>query len=535
MNNNDINEQDTQINAQSDSGIQLPERKGANLAFSVLLSITVILLLIVSGFLFTKNKRHKYQAAIPMQIIYIPWDPIDWFSLKKNPILYKSMADIIDEMFGDNFFYKEYLEKPEEIDVAVTQQYFDDSLKLINRNFIRQVPETSLKKSITNELNLLFKEAFNIKNKDKKPEEITGEPIKVDLSELNLRNDFINQIINKYGNEVDSRVLAYATIMGLFKGIDDPYSFVLGSKSLEDMMERLSDKTFGGVGLLLEASPDNDNLLTVVEPLEGTPAEKAGIAPGDVITKVDDFPTKKVDMTVSVSKIRGKKGTPVNLEIKRGSQTLLFKVIRDDIKTVSVSHKMLGDSIGYIRVRQFATGTVEEFEEALADLRSKEAKGLIIDLRNNGGGLLDSGLTLSSLFLEPGSIIMKKMQRGNVVNSFYGGTDNRITIPTILLINRFSASASEIMAGALKDNKRAILLGERTFGKGSVQQVFERSDGSAIKMTIAYFMSPNGDIINKKGVMPNYLKEMQPIHVGRADDTQLKQAEKLLGNIIEKQ
>ena len=544
MNDNEINEAieanepEPQTQIEIDNTISIPERKGANLAFTILISTTIILLFFV-GFLFVKTKKQqqRYQASIPMQIIYIPWDPVDWHSLKKNPLLYKSMSDVVDEMLDENFFYEEYIKKPESIGVAVTQTYFDDSLRLIDKNFIRHVSETVVKKAIKSELNLLFKEYSNIKKKEqevaskdgkKNLEENFEKPLQADISDLDLHNNFLNLVVNRYGSKIDSRVLSYSVIIGLFKGINDPYSFVLGADSLDDMMERLSDKTFGGVGLLLESSPENDNMLTVVEPLEGTPAYKAGILPGDIIIKIDDSPTKKVDMNVSVSKIRGKKGTPVKLEVKRDTKTLVFDVIRDDIKTISVTHKMLDNAIGYIRVRQFATGTVEEFEKALEDLRLKNVEGLIVDLRNNGGGLLDSGLTLSSLFLEPGSIIMKKMQRGNIVNSFYGGTSNPITLPTVLLINRFSASASEIMAAALKDNHSAILLGERTFGKGSVQQLFQRDDGSAIKMTIAYFMSPNCNIINKKGVMPDYLKEMKPIDVGRAKDTQLQQAERLL-------
>ncbi len=560
---------------------EVKNKSKINILIYAVAFVTVMLVLFLA-FTLMHSKKQRYQTVATVQTIILPWDPIDWHTLVKNPLLYKSMTD---DLLEDVPFYEEFLKKPESIDVAIDQKYFDDSLKLIKKQFIRNVPEPVLIASIKSELTRMFGEAEKLRsennrkidannketaeaeeslqpeknpqadknkktavnNKETAEAEESLQPEKnpqagkkfiPDLSGLDINKNFLNDLIARYGQQVDQRVLAYATIIGLFRGIDDPYSFVLGSKSLSDMMERLQDKTFGGIGIVIEMNTENDNMLTIVEPLEGTPAYKAGLHPGDVITKIDGKPTRNVDISISMSRMRGKKGTHVKLEIKRGKEVLEFNIVRDDIKTTSISHKMLPNQIGYIRVRQFATSTVSEFDEALRKLmyslpksgdKEPELNGLIVDLRNNGGGLLDAGVSLSSEFLPPNSIVMKKMERGNFISNFLGGSSKKLPAKQIVvLVNRFSASASEIMAGALKDNHAAILLGEKTFGKGSVQQLFERTDGSAIKMTVGYFMSPNATLINKRGIVPDYLKKMEPRKVGKADDIQLKQAEKLI-------
>ncbi len=484
-------------------------------------TITIILLIIVFFLLYAAitNKKPAYKAVKSDDVIILQWDPLDWFSLKKNPLLYKNFSDYL---IDDPAEYTDYIKQPSKIGVEANQLYFDKTLALVKKFYVNKTNNQVLLRSIEKELNMLFAE---IHKQNPKMQKISP----LDLSGTDINNGLINLIVNKYSNKVNPNLLGFAAIRGLFKGVGDPHSFVLPSEDYKAMMERLEDKSFGGIGVYIEISETHNNTLMVVEPVEGTPAYKAGLLPGDIITNIDGHPTKNVDINISMSRIRGKKGTSVKLDVQRKQQKLSFNVIRDDIKITSVSHKMLKDGIGYIRIRQFAANTVTEFENAFLDLKSKgDFKALIVDLRNNSGGFLDAGLTLSGIFLPPESIVMKKMERNHVVSNFYGGLDNRITIPTIVLANRLSASASEIMAAALKENNIAYIVGEKTFGKGSVQQIFHQPDGSAVKITIANFMSPQGNLINKKGVTPDYTVEMPPKDVGKEKDTQLAKAQSLL-------
>lgn len=325
-------------------------------------------------------------------------------------------------------------------------------------------------------------------------------------------------------------IFSYAVMIGLYFGLNDPYSTLMTSSEYADMMSNLNEDTFGGIGVYIEKNQSSENQLTVVEPVEGTPAFKAGILPGDIISEIDGMKTKGVDIMMCVSKMRGPKGSDVKLKILRDHKYFDVKIRRDDIKITSVSHKIIKSdkgNVGYIRIRSFASETAEEFDIAVAEVKkpSNNIKGLIVDVRNNGGGYLNAGLELASRFVEKGKVIHKQVDHKDIILSC-NALSNRpfVNIPTVLLVNRFSASSSEIFAGALKDNDSAILVGERTFGKGSVQQVFEQDNGCAVKLTIAHFLSPNGNIIHKRGIKPNVKIEMKPRLVGKKDDIQLKKA-----------
>ncbi|MGV8124211.1 MAG: S41 family peptidase [Candidatus Xenobiia bacterium LiM19] len=313
------------------------------------------------------------------------------------------------------------------------------------------------------------------------------------------------------------------------------------------LLERLQQKSFGGIGVYIELDAENSNRLTVIEPIEGTPAALAGIHGGDVIEKIHNEPTKDITIEMAVARLRGEKGSHVNLSIRRkGVDHLLeFSVERDNISVPSVSYKVLEGNVGYIRIRMFGTGTEQELMDAITALKggivspesgpgsSSEASAtaqknpvtaLILDLRNNGGGYLNAAVDVSSLFITPDKVVFKRLDKKGAITDFRAKRSTMADLPMVLLVNRFSASSSEIVAGAIKDNKAGTLIGDRTFGKGSVQQIYPLEHDSALKLTVSYFLTPTGKIINKKGLKPDIVVPMKANLVGKEKDIQLKEA-----------
>ena len=460
------------------------------------------------------------------------WNPIDWYTLERNPLSYKSFGD---EIFDEFYLYSDYISGKDKLGFQPDQLFWDVNYALIRKVFLGSISEIDIKKSVEREINRFFKE-LDVKD------------FQADVSNCNIEKGFLKSVISTYepkikevfdkkkslGTKIVSfdeleNIFSYAIMTGLYFGLNDPYSTLMTKSEYLDLMNNLNEGTFGGIGVYIEKNQSSDNQLTIVEPVEGTPAFKAGLLPGDVIVEIDGMQTKSVDITISVSKMRGPKGSDVKLKILRDHKYFDVNIRRDDIKIVSVSHKVIKSdkgNFGYIRVRSFASETAEEFDTAVAEVKkpSNNIKGLIVDVRNNGGGYLVAGLELSSRFVQKGKVIHKEVDHDNKILSCYALNRPNVNIPTVLLVNRLSASSSEIFAGALKDNNSAILIGERTFGKGSVQQVFEQDNGCAVKLTIAHFLSPDGNIIHKRGIKPDINIKMKPRLVGKKDDIQLQKA-----------
>lgn len=459
------------------------------------------------------------------------WNPIDWYTLERTPLSYKSFGD---EILNEIYLYSNYISGKEKLNFKADQFFFDVNYILIKKAFLGTVSEIEIKHCVEREINRFFKEL-----------DVTD--FKSDVSDCNIELGFLKSVIKKYEPSIKEaydkkkasdkivsfdeleNIFSYAILTGLYFGLDDPYSTLMTNSEYSDMMSSLNEETFGGIGVYIEKSQTSDNQLTVVEPVEGTPAFKAGILAGDIIAEIDGMKTQGVDINISVSKMRGPKGSDVKLKILRDHKYFDLKIRRDDIKITSISHKVIKSdkgNVGYIRIRSFASETAEEFDTAVAEVNkpSNELKGLIVDVRNNGGGYLAAGLELSSRFVEKGKIIHKQVDHDDKIFSYRAFNRPFVNIPTVLLVNRFSASSSEIFAGALKDNESAVLVGERTFGKGSVQQVFEQDNGCVVKLTIAHFLSPKGNIIHKRGIKPNVNIEMKPRLVGKKNDIQLQKA-----------
>ena len=326
---------------------------------------------------------------------------------------------------------------------------------------------------------------------------------------IQLFSDAIALIRSNYVDEVEPKVLIYGALRGMLKALD-PYSQFMDPDTYNEMKVETTGK-FGGLGIEISI---RDNLLTVIAPIDGTPAYKAGLKAGDKIVKIDNEPTRDITLIDAVKKLRGDAGTSVDLTILREKEKKLldFTITRDIIKIASIKEaKVIEEGIGYIKLIEFQEGTEKELEKALAGLEKEGIGSLILDLRDNPGGLLNSAVRVADIFLERGSsIVSTKGRRGNQALEFKAqGKKGYRTYPLVVMVNGGSASASEIVAGAVQDNKRGVVIGTKTFGKGSVQTVVPLSDGSALRITTAKYFTPSGRSIINDGIEPDIAVEQK--------------------------
>lgn len=323
--------------------------------------------------------------------------------------------------------------------------------------------------------------------------------------ELKVFSDIIDIVEESYVDPVDPQKLVRGAIQGMLKSLD-PHSAFLSPTAYKELQIDTKGE-FGGIGIVITME---DGLLTVVSPIEGTPAYKAGVQAGDKIIKVDGEHTKDMELWEAVKMMRGKKGTKVTITIMREdlAEPKDFELVRDVIPLESVRYYTLEPGYGYLRISSFREGTYEDVEDALEDLGSGDnpLRGLIFDLRDNPGGLLPEAIKVADIFLDSGTIVSIK-GRAKAHSKTYTAHSNTTaqTYPIVILINEGSASASEIVAGALRDHNRAVLLGTTTFGKGSVQAVEPLRDGAGLKLTIARYYTPSGSSIQAKGVKPDVI------------------------------
>lgn len=348
-------------------------------------------------------------------------------------------------------------------------------------------------------------------------------------SQIQLFSDSIALIQSNYVDEVEPQTLIYGALSGMLKALD-PYSQFMDPDTYNEMKVE-TEGEFGGLGIEISI---RDNILTIIAPIDGTPAYKAGLEAGDKIVKIDDETTRDITLIDAVKKLRGEPGTKVDLTILREEERRLFDVTitRDIIKIASLKEaKVLEDGIGYIRIVEFQDGTEEELEKSLKELEKKGIKSLILDLRNNPGGLLNSAVAVSNKFLDANkTIVTTKGRRENHVMEFKARPKkNYYTYPLVVIVNGGSASASEIVAGAIQDNNRGVVIGTKTFGKGSVQTVVPLSDGSALRITTAKYFTPNGTSIINDGIQPDIIVEQKEFKVPDKKD----KAEKIFENLDE--
>lgn len=335
-------------------------------------------------------------------------------------------------------------------------------------------------------------------------------------------------LIDKYFlGEVDEEKLKEGAIKGYIEGLDDPYTEYI---SKEDMEDYLADATgnFVGIGIYMVQDTESDKIM-VLSPIKGSPAEEAGILPGDLIVSVDGVTYTAEEMTVASNKIKGEVGTTVKIEILRGNETLNFELKRENIKVNPVEGKKLENDIGYIEFSSFDDGTAEEFKTKFEELQEQGIKSLIIDLRNNGGGIVDEALEIADYVLEKDDVILYEVDKNEKETIEKSKNAPIINMPIIILTNENTASSSEILAGALKDHGKAKTVGTKTYGKGVIQQLLTLPDGSGLKITAEEYLTPNKTQINKIGIepdeevkLPDSVKNV--LTVEEKDDTQLQKA-----------
>lgn len=334
------------------------------------------------------------------------------------------------------------------------------------------------------------------------------------LEELRTFSEVFGKIKADYVEEVDDKKLLENAIQGMLSGLD-PHSAFLNQEDFKDLQVGTTGQ-FGGLGI--EVSME-DGFVKVVSPIDDTPAQRAGVMAGDLIIRLDDTPVQGMSLGDAVKIMRGKPDTDITLTIVREGveKPLTITITRAIIKVKSVKSRMLDKGFGYVRISSFQTGTGEDIRKAVSDLKKKnkgKLDGLVLDLRNNPGGVLGAAVSVSDAFLRKGKVVYTEGRAADAELDFNATPDDILDrAPLVVLINGGSASASEIVAGALQDHKRAVLMGSQSFGKGSVQTIFPMSNDTAVKITTARYFTPSGRSIQAEGIVPDIVVE--PLKVSR--------------------
>ncbi|WP_434092106.1 S41 family peptidase [Peribacillus frigoritolerans] len=308
-------------------------------------------------------------------------------------------------------------------------------------------------------------------------------------------------IKDNYYEEIDEEKLVDGAINGMIKSLDDPYSAYMDKKEASSFHESISS-SFEGIGAEIQ---EQDGKIMVVSPIKGSPAEKAGVKPNDIILSVDGKSVEGLSSSEAVLKIRGEKGTKVDLSISRAgeSEPIKLTIKRDTIPIETVYAEMLDDGVAKIQVTSFSEHTVQELKTALEEMSKKDMKGLVLDLRGNPGGLLDQAIEMASLFIPNGEVVLQVEDRSGKKDVYKSENDGELKIPVVVLIDDGSASASEIVAAAVSESADIPLIGVKSFGKGTVQTAEDFEDGSNFKYTAAKWLTPEGNWIHKKGIKPD--------------------------------
>ncbi len=355
----------------------------------------------------------------------------------------------------------------------------------------------------------------------------------VNVKKLIMLKDFLQE---NYYQPIEEETLMEGSIKGMFNSIGDPYTIYMSPSEYDSFMTE-TEGSFGGIGI--HVSVDENGLITIIAPIEDTPGERVGLKSGDKVIKVDGEDVVNKDLDEVVSKMKGEPGTRVNLTIIReGREDYIEKEItREIIKIKTVRSDIIDEEIGYIRISMFDRNTSKDFEDHLKTIEDNSIKGLIIDLRSNPGGLLNEVVKISDRILGEQIIVYTEDRDGNRKNN-YSDEKNKLDIPLVLLVDGGSASASEILAGAVKDSNSGTLIGTTTFGKGIVQNVEDLSDGSGIKYTSSEYFTPNGINIHGIGIEPDIIVEIpeelleQTTKIELKDDPQFTEALEVLKSKI---
>ena len=342
----------------------------------------------------------------------------------------------------------------------------------------------------------------------------------------------IKSILKKYYlNDIDEDKAIDGAIEGYVSSLGDQYTEYIPKDEMEDYTQNLMGN-YVGIGIYMSQNT-KDNTIVVLTPIKYSPAEEAGILPGDIIKKINDVEYTGENMTAAANNIKGAEGTKVKLEIQRGQEIKTFEITRKKITTNPVISEKLDNNIGYLEVTSFDKNTAENFKSKYEELKAQGIDSLIIDLRNNGGGLVEEALKIADYIVPKGKELLVTVDKDGKEKVEKSKEDVLIDMPIVVLVNKNSASSSEILAGALKDLNEATIVGTTTYGKGVIQQFLTLRDGSGLKVTVEEYYTPNRTKINGVGIEPNEKIELpetitNPLTVERKDDTQLQKAIELL-------
>lgn len=370
---------------------------------------------------------------------------------------------------------------------------------------------------------------FNLNPNNKTISSILGNSKDDDLI-TSLKN--IESIVDRYYlNEVDKKAVIEGAISGYISALGDEYTEYIKADDMEEYTEQIMGN-YVGIGIYMTVNREK-NAVMVLSPIKESPAEKSGLLPGDIIKSVNGIEYTGEEMTAAANSIKGEEGTKVTLEILRGEETKKVEIIREKVNTNPVVSKKLDDNIGYIEVSSFDEGTAEDFKTKFESLKEQKIESLIIDLRNNGGGLVDEALKMADYIVPKGEKLLITVNKNEKEDIETAKEDPIIDMPIVVLVNEHTASASEILSGALKDHKEATIVGTKTYGKGVIQQLLTMKDGAGLKITIEEYYTPNKTKINKVGIEPNEVVELpnsvdNVLAIEESKDTQLQKAIEIL-------
>ena len=372
---------------------------------------------------------------------------------------------------------------------------------------------------------------FSSNSDEKEDEESTQNNTKFDKYLKRIKST-----INKYylwKDDIDESKLEEGAVKGYVEGLGDEYTEYIPADEMEEYTENITGN-FVGIGIYMVAD-SSSNRVVVYYPIPNSPAEKAGIKAGDQIISVDGTEYTSDDFNSIADYIKGEAGTTVKLEIERNGERMSFEIKREKINTNPITTEILENNIGYLKLPSFDEGTASDFEEKVKELQQKGAKSIIIDLRNNGGGIVNEATDIADMLLEKGKTIISTTDNKDKKEITYSKNDAKFTMPVVVLVNSNSASASEILACSLQDNERAKIVGTKTFGKGIIQTLLSLNDGSGLKITTEEYYTPKGTTIHKVGIVPDEVvtlpETVKSIYaVTKDEDNQLAKAIEMLKN-----
>jgi carboxyl-terminal processing protease len=343
---------------------------------------------------------------------------------------------------------------------------------------------------------------------------------------LKVLQEFKTILQNQYIGDIDEEKMAEGAIKGYIEGLGDPYTEYLTVEEMKELTEE-TDGKYVGIGVYV-ANNSSDNTILVVGVMNGSPALEAGMQAGDIITKIDETEYKGEELSKATSVLKGEEGTEVKVIVLRDGKEIELTITRKTISVEHVASEMLDNQIGYIQIDAFDDGVAEAFEEKYNQLKEQGIKGLIVDLRSNGGGVVDEATDIASMFTEKGKTVLITKSKTEKEEDTKSNRDPIVKdIPVVVLVNEGTASASEILAGALKDNYGAKIVGKKTYGKGVIQTVYRLTDGSGLKITTDEYFTPNHTSINKVGIEPDVEVDLTKDSNGRYETSKDNDAQLL--------